>query len=38
VGDLAPGARLLEDGAPLLGAVARQIGPFFYRYERLATS
>ncbi|MFE0474858.1 dinucleotide-binding protein [Streptomyces sp. NPDC058947] len=34
VGDLDPGARLLEDSAPLTRALAGQIGPFFYRYGR----
>ncbi|MDR6974309.1 putative dinucleotide-binding enzyme [Streptomyces sp. 3330] len=32
VGDLAPGARLLEDSSGLTRALAGQIGPFFYRY------
>ncbi|MGW7545298.1 dinucleotide-binding protein [Streptomyces sp. NPDC054770] len=34
VGDLDPGARLLEDGSGLIRALAGQIGPFFYRYGR----
>lgn len=38
VGDLAPGARLLEDGAALFGAVAGQLGPYFYRFEPLGGS
>ncbi|MET8828072.1 dinucleotide-binding protein [Streptomyces sp. NPDC004610] len=32
VGDLDPGARLLEDSSGLTRALAGQIGPFFYRY------
>jgi predicted dinucleotide-binding enzyme len=32
VGDLDPGARLLEDSSPLTRALARQQGPLFYRY------
>lgn len=34
VGDLEPGARLLEDSSALTRALAGQIGPFFYRYGR----
>lgn len=35
VGDLDPGARLLEDSSGLTRALAGQIGgPFFYRYGR----
>ncbi|MGW3423060.1 dinucleotide-binding protein [Streptomyces phaeochromogenes] len=34
VGDLDPGARLLEDSSALTRALAGQIGPFFYRYAR----
>lgn len=34
VGDLSPGARLLEDSSALTRALAGQIGPFFYRYGR----
>ena len=34
VGDLTPGARLLEDSSALTRALAAQIGPFFYRYGR----
>ena len=32
VGDIDPGARLLEDGSGLTRAIAAEIGPFFYRY------
>ncbi|WP_427131350.1 hypothetical protein [Pseudarthrobacter sp. S9] len=32
VGDLDPGARLLEASSPLTRAIAGQQGPFFYRY------
>ncbi|MGC5038589.1 dinucleotide-binding protein [Streptomyces sp. DT190] len=32
IGDLTPGARLLEDSSGLTRALAAQIGPFFYRY------
>jgi predicted dinucleotide-binding enzyme len=32
VGDLDPGARLLEDSSALTRALAGQLGPFFYRY------
>ncbi|MFJ4770768.1 dinucleotide-binding protein [Streptomyces uncialis] len=32
VGDLHPGARLLEDSSGLTRALAAQMGPFFYRY------
>ncbi|MFB6878413.1 hypothetical protein [Streptomyces sp. NPDC056323] len=32
VGDLDPGAWLLEDSSGLTRALAGQIGPFFYRY------
>jgi predicted dinucleotide-binding enzyme len=32
VGELDPGARLLEDSSGLTRALAGQIGPFFYRY------
>lgn len=32
VGDLDPGARLMEDSSTLTRAIAGQIGPFFYRY------
>ncbi|MFE6479353.1 NADPH-dependent F420 reductase [Streptomyces rochei] len=32
VGDLTPGARLLEDSSGLTRALAAQMGPFFYRY------
>ncbi|WP_405800229.1 dinucleotide-binding protein [Streptomyces sp. NBC_01506] len=32
IGDLTPGARLLEDSSGLTRALAGQIGPFFYRY------
>ncbi|MFI1338507.1 dinucleotide-binding protein [Streptomyces sp. NPDC020845] len=32
VGDIDPGARLLEDSSGLTRALAGQIGPFFYRY------
>jgi predicted dinucleotide-binding enzyme len=34
VGDLDPGARLLEDSFGLTRALARQFGHFFYRYAR----
>ncbi|MFJ9036678.1 dinucleotide-binding protein [Streptomyces sp. NPDC102406] len=34
VGDLTPGARLIEDSSALTRALAGQIGPFFYRYGR----
>ncbi|MET9383674.1 dinucleotide-binding protein [Streptomyces sp. NPDC002928] len=34
IGDLDPGARLLEDSSALTRALAGQIGPFFYRYAR----
>ncbi|MFD4946619.1 dinucleotide-binding protein [Streptomyces sp. NPDC058239] len=34
VGDLDPGARLLEDSSALTRALAGQLGPFFYRYGR----
>ncbi|WP_328505616.1 dinucleotide-binding protein [Streptomyces sp. NBC_00391] len=34
VGDLDPGARLLENSSALTRALAAQIGPFFYRYGR----
>ncbi|MFE4415685.1 dinucleotide-binding protein [Streptomyces sp. NPDC056821] len=34
VGDLDPGARLLEDSSGLTRALAGQVGPFFYRYGR----
>ncbi|MFG1784064.1 dinucleotide-binding protein [Rhodococcus oryzae] len=34
IGDLEPGARLLEDSSGLTRALAWQIGPFFYRYSR----
>lgn len=34
VGDLDPGARLLEDSSALTRALAEQIGPFYYRYAR----
>ncbi|MFE3202371.1 dinucleotide-binding protein [Embleya sp. NPDC059237] len=34
VGDLDPGARLLEDGSGLTRALAGQLGPLFYRYGR----
>ncbi len=34
VGDLDPGARLIENSAALTRAIAGQIGPFFYRYGR----
>ncbi|AZK97877.1 MULTISPECIES: dinucleotide-binding protein [Streptomyces] len=34
VGDLTPGARLLEDSSGLTRALAGQMGPFFYRYGR----
>ncbi|WP_326718218.1 dinucleotide-binding protein [Streptomyces sp. NBC_00243] len=34
VGDLDPGARLLEDSSALTRALAGQIGPFFYRYAQ----
>jgi hypothetical protein len=34
VGDLTPGARLLEDSSGLTRALAGQLGPFFYRYAR----
>ncbi|MCX4903731.1 dinucleotide-binding protein [Streptomyces sp. NBC_00878] len=34
VGDLDPGARLLEDSSALTRALAGQMGPFFYRYAR----
>ncbi|MER6345269.1 NADPH-dependent F420 reductase [Streptomyces sp. NPDC001595] len=34
IGDLTPGARLLEDSSPLTRAIAARIGPFFYRYGR----
>ena len=34
VGDLDPGARLLENSSALTRALAGQIGPFFYRYGR----
>jgi predicted dinucleotide-binding enzyme len=34
VGDLTPGARLLENSSALTRALAGQIGPFFYRYGR----
>ncbi|MFF0445652.1 dinucleotide-binding protein [Streptomyces sp. NPDC004609] len=34
VGDLDPGARLLEDSSGLTRALAAQMGPFFYRYGR----
>ncbi|WP_228563603.1 hypothetical protein [Catenulispora rubra] len=32
VGDIDPGARLLEDGSGLTRAIAAELGPFFYRY------
>lgn len=32
IGDLDPGARLLEDSSPLTRALAEQQGPFYYRY------
>ncbi|MGK5550129.1 hypothetical protein ACSNOI_00810 [Actinomadura kijaniata] len=32
IGDLDPGARILEDGSKLTRAIAAQIGPHFYRY------
>ncbi|MFJ4682335.1 NADPH-dependent F420 reductase [Streptomyces sp. NPDC091377] len=32
IGDLTPGARLLEDSSGLTRALAGQLGPFFYRY------
>ncbi|MEY9907186.1 hypothetical protein ABIA35_003415 [Catenulispora sp. MAP12-49] len=32
VGDIDPGARLLEDSSGLTRAVAAELGPFFYRY------
>ncbi|GLF95357.1 NADPH-dependent F420 reductase [Streptomyces yaizuensis] len=34
VGDLTPGARLLEDSSGLTRALAERMGPFFYRYGR----
>ncbi|MFE2088599.1 dinucleotide-binding protein [Streptomyces sp. NPDC059460] len=34
VGDLDPGARLLEDSSGLTRALVAQYGPFFYRYGR----
>ncbi|MCM2389759.1 dinucleotide-binding protein [Streptomyces albipurpureus] len=34
VGELDPGARLLEDSSSLTRALATQMGPFFYRYGR----
>lgn len=34
VGDLDPGARLLENSSALTRALAAHIGPFFYRYGR----
>ncbi|MGW2449478.1 dinucleotide-binding protein [Streptomyces sp. NPDC001675] len=34
VGDLDPGARLLENSSALTRALAAQLGPFFYRYGR----
>jgi predicted dinucleotide-binding enzyme len=34
VGELDPGARLLEDSSGLTRALAGQLGPFFYRYGR----
>jgi predicted dinucleotide-binding enzyme len=34
VGELDPGARLIEDSSGLTRALASQIGPFFYRYSR----
>ncbi|MFI6036049.1 dinucleotide-binding protein [Streptomyces sp. NPDC051315] len=34
VGDLDPGARLLENSSALTRALAARIGPFFYRYGR----
>lgn len=34
IGDIAPGARLLENNSALTRALAAQIGPFFYRYGR----
>ncbi|WP_406166005.1 SDR family NAD(P)-dependent oxidoreductase [Streptomyces canus] len=34
VGDLTPGARLLEDSSRLTRALAAELGPFFYRYGR----
>lgn len=34
VGQLDPGARLLEDSSGLTRALAAQIGPFFYRYAQ----
>lgn len=32
IGDLEPGARILEDGSNLTRAIASQIGPYFYRF------
>jgi predicted dinucleotide-binding enzyme len=32
VGDIDPGARLLEDSSGLTRAIAGELGPFFYRY------
>ncbi|MEU2133186.1 dinucleotide-binding protein [Streptomyces sp. NPDC018352] len=34
IGDLDPGARLLEDSSGLTRALAGRLGPFFYRYAR----
>jgi 8-hydroxy-5-deazaflavin:NADPH oxidoreductase len=34
VGDLDPGARLLEDSSGLTRALAAELGPFYYRYAK----